>query len=253
MLKYLRLTRPLAFLDAETTGIDPHNDRFVEIALLRCTPDGKTTPFLRRLNPGVPIPSGATAVHGVADADVVNCPPFKDIVPELVRFLDGCDLAGYGIKRFDLPLLAAEFRRAGAPFPLAGKAVLDALQIFHQREKRDLQAAFTFYCGGKHDRAHRPDHDVQATALVLDAQLDRYRDLPCTVPALHTQLTDLDLGGWFRRDDGNIVLAVGKHAGRRLADVVKRHPDYIRWVLAQPLLDDTRSIIESALKGSIGK
>jgi DNA polymerase-3 subunit epsilon len=251
MLKNLCLTRPLAFLDAGSTGVNPQNDRVVEIAVLRCAPDRTTVSFLRRLNPGVPIPPSATAVHGIADADVADCCPFQAIVSDLLRFLDGCDLAGYGIKRFDLPLLVAEFRRVGVHFPLAGRAVIDALQIFHQREKRDLQAAFAFYCDGKHDHAHRPDYDVYATALVLDAQLARYRDLPRTVPALHTQLTELDLGGWFRRQSDALVFAIGKHAGRRLADVVKQHPDYIRWMLDQPLLDDTRSIIESAVKRAI--
>src|SRR5262245_41599378 len=216
MLKHLRLNRPLAFLDAESTGVNPQSDRVVEIALLRCTADEKTVSFSCRVNPGVPIPPNATAVHGITDADVAGCRRFEAIAPQLVRFLDGCDLAGYGIKRFDLPLLVAEFHRAGIRFPLTGRAVIDVLQIFYQREKRDRQAALAFYCDGKHVHAHSAEHDVHATALVLDAQLHRYRDLPRTVGELHAQLAELDLGGWFRRQDGKIVLAVGKHAGRSL-------------------------------------
>ncbi|WP_072022270.1 3'-5' exonuclease [Zavarzinella formosa] len=135
MFHNLRLARPLAFLDIESTGANPQTDRIIEIAVLRIDPDGRTAEACRRVNPGVSILAAATAVHGITEADA---PVFTAVVPRLVRFLDGCDLAGFGIKRFGLPMLAAECRRAGVHFPLAGRAIVDALQIYHQRERRDL-------------------------------------------------------------------------------------------------------------------
>lgn len=249
MFESLRLKRPLAFVDVESTGVNPQTDRIIEVGVYRVSQDDKPVSVVRRVNPTVPIPAEATKVHGITDADVANCRTFADIARKLARFLEGCDLAGYGIKRFDLPILAAEFRRAGVHFALTGRSVVDVLQIFHQREKRDLQAAYTFYVGGKFDDAHRADNDVRATALVLDAMLERYRDLPRTVAELHKQFLDADVGGWFRYEAGAVVFAIGKHRGRRLADVVRQQPDYVRWLLTLPLMDDTRAIVETALVG----
>jgi DNA polymerase III subunit epsilon len=154
----------------------------------------------------MPIPTAA-AIHGLTDADVAKCRSFVGIARKLALFLDGCDLAGFGIKKFDLPLLIAEFRRAEVSFPLVGRAVIDELQVYHQREPRDLQSAFTFCVGGRFVGAHRARCDVKATALVLDAMMRRYGDMPKNVRVLHRQLTDVDLGGWFRRDAGRIVFA----------------------------------------------
>jgi len=252
MFHRLRVTRPLAFLDVESTGANPQADRVVEVAVFRVDPDGKTVSAVRRVNPTVPIPAAATKVHGIADADVAGCRPFADVARRLVRFLDGCDLAGFGIKRFDLPILAAECRRAGVHFPLTGRAVVDALQIYHQHERRDLASAVAFYTGGAHAGAHTAAADAEAAARVLDAQLRKYRDLPPTVGELHKLLTGADLGGWFRDDDGRLVFARGKHAGRPLADVAARCPDYVRWLLSLDLLDDTRALVEQAQQAHSG-
>jgi DNA polymerase-3 subunit epsilon len=127
------------------------------------------------------------------------------------------------------------------------KAVHDACQLFCDRERRDLAAAYRFYCGKPHDHAHSAEYDARANAQVLDAQLSRYRDLHRTVPELHRQLTGADLGGWFRCQDGTIVLAARKHAGRPLTGVIERQPDCIRWLLSLALLEDTRHIIVTAM------
>jgi DNA polymerase III subunit epsilon len=250
MFKHLRLTRPLAVIDIESTGVNPAADRVVEVAALRYAPGGKPMSFVRRVNPTVPIPPAASAVHGIVDADVADCRPFAGIARKLTRILDGCDLAGYGIKKFDLPLLVAEFRRAGLPFPLAGRCVVDALQIFHQKERRDLQAAFAFYCGGNFERAHRAGEDVRATALVLDGMLKRYRDLPRNIRDLHTRLTEADLAGRFRVVDGEPVFAFGKQYGRRLKDVARDDPAYLEWMLSGDFLDDVKGIILDALRAA---
>lgn len=247
MLKHLRLKRPLCALDLKTTGTHPDRDRVVEVAVLQLDPRKEPVTFLRRVNPGMLIPPAATAVYGITDDDVADRPPFRAIVRRLARLLDGCDLAGFGIRRFDLPFLRAEFERAGREFCLQGQAVLDALDIFHQREPRDLAAALRFYCGREHN-AHRAASDVRAAVAVLDAQLARYRDLPRTVAELHRKTVGVDVGGWFRREGGRIVFAVGKHQGRPLAGVAHDAPDYLQWMLHQNLLDDARALVKRALQ-----
>jgi DNA polymerase-3 subunit epsilon len=246
MFKRLHLQSPLAFIDVETTGVNPTTDRVVEIAVLRFAPNAKPVSVIHRINPGAPIPPSATGVHGITDADVADCPPFGHVTGNLVRVLDGCDLAGFGIKRFDLPVLVAEFHRSGIHFPLAGRAVIDVLQLYHLREKRDLQAAYRFYCRRKHE-AHRADKDVWATACVLDAMLQKYRDLPRTIRELHRQLTEVDLAGRFRLENGAPVFCFGKHAGRRLKDVAQDDPGYLEWMLSGDFLDDVKRLVREAI------
>ena len=250
MFKHLRLKRPLTVIDIESTGVNPPTDRVVEIACLRVAADAKPVWAVRRVNPTVPIPPAATAVHGIRDQDVKDCPTFADIARKVARFVADSDLAGFGIKRFDLPLLVAEFRRAGVHFPLAGRRVLDAMQIFHARERRDLNTAVAFYCGRRHDSPHRADHDVLAAAHVLEAQLGRYADLPRTVAGLHTVLAEADLTGRFRVIDGEPVFGFGKYAGRRLKDVARDDPRYLEWILAGDFLDDVKELARTALKNA---
>lgn len=244
---HLRLTRPLAVLDVETTGTSPKDDRIIEIAIVKFLPDGSRKRYHRRLNPGIPIPAAATAVHGMTDRDVVDCPPFAAIAPSLVRFLRDCDLAGFHVHRFDLVMLLAEFNRAGVPFPLGRRAVIDALQICHQHEPRDLAAAVRHYLGRDHDGAHGALADAYATAAILDAQLARYADLPRTVAELHAHMTEVDLAGHFRRQDGRIIFAFGKYAGRPLEEVARRDEDYLYWMLDQDFLPDAKALVTQAL------
>src|SRR3954451_15710347 len=204
MLKNIILERPLAVLDLETTGIDTKIDRIVEVSVLKLSPGGQFDHRTRRVNPGVPIPPEDTAIHGITDDDVADCPAFRAIAPGLAKFLDGCDLCGFNILKYDLRLLAAEDNRAGLSFPGAGRRVIDACHIFHKREPRDLTAAYRFYCGLDHEGAHGAAADVLATAAVLDAQVVRYGDLPRTVDGLHELCNvpnALDMGGMFGKDE----------------------------------------------------
>ena len=155
MFKNLVLEKPLAIIDLETTGTDPQTDRIVEIGILKVLPDGKRSRHIQRLNPGVPIPPAATEVHGITDEDVGNQPLFAGVAADLLTFLDGCDLAGFNLKRFDLRVLHAEFVRVGLLLNLSGRAVMDALEIFFAYQKRDLTAALRFYCGRDHERPRR--------------------------------------------------------------------------------------------------
>lgn len=246
-LEHLKPRRPLAVLDLESTGADPATDRVVELAVLTLAPDRAGDLFVTRVNPRRPIPAAATAVHGIGDADVRDAPTFAALAADLNRQLADCDLAGFGITGFDLPLLAAEFARAGVSFPLAGRAVLDALTVYRRHEARTLAAAVAFYLGREHAGAHAAGADALAAAAVLDAQVGRY-GLPAAPAELHAALVEVDVAGKFRRGpDGAVVFGFGKHAGRPLADVARTDPDYLGWMLTRPFLADVHDRVRAAL------
>jgi DNA polymerase-3 subunit epsilon len=250
-LHNLKLSRPLVVLDTETTGCDPEVDRIVEIACVKFAPDAGPETFRRRLEPGMPIPPEATAIHGITDDDVVGCPSFSQIAARLLRFIDRADLAGFNLKSFDLPFLTAEFARCRLELSLNGRAVLDPLQIFFEHERRDLAGAVAFYCGREHRYAHSALSDAVAAAEVLDAQLGRY-ELPQTVPELHQHFCPVDVGGKFRREGGRVVFAFGKHAGKGLASVARDDPDYLRWMLSRNFLPDVHALVRRALERFCG-
>lgn len=250
MFKNLVLDKPLAVIDLETTGTDPQSDRIVEFGILKVTADGCHSHCILRLNPEAPIPPAATEVHGITDDDVADKPRFADVADSLIAFLEGCDLCGFNLKRFDLRVLHAEFSRVGKPWSLRGRAIVDALEIFFAYEKRDLAAAVRFYCGREHENAHSAGGDVAATAEVLDAMLARYNDLPRTTAGLHQHFQDLnavDSNGCFVRVAGQVRFAFGKHRGQPLDAVARAKPDYLTWMLAQDFFDDTKAVIRQAL------
>lgn len=183
-MRNLRLTRPIVFFDLETTGTDPATDRIVEISVLRIEPDGREEVRTRRINPERPIPPEAAAVHGIRDEDVKDAPTFRQIARSLLAFIGEADLAGYNLRRFDLPLLERELRACGLDLDTSRRRVVDVMAIFHKKEPRDLAAAVRFYLGREHAGAHGAEADVRAAAEVLDAQLACYEDLPRTVEEL---------------------------------------------------------------------
>jgi DNA polymerase-3 subunit epsilon len=251
MFKHLVLHKPLAILDLETTGTDPQTDRIVEIGILKVLPGGRQERRNHRVNPGIPIPPEATAIHGIADADVANEPQFTQLAAHLRAFLEGCDLCGFNLKRFDLRVLYAEFNRASLPLSLEGRAILDPMEIFHAREPRDLAAAVRFYCGHEHENVHAAFADVLATAEVLDAMIGLYNDLPRTVAGLHQRLKNpnaVDSTGNFIRVEGQIQFAFGKYRGQPLDTVARIKPDYLQWMLTQDFFDDTKDIVKDALR-----
>src|SRR5271165_4126889 len=178
MLKNIRLERPLVVFDLETTGKRVQTDRIVEISLLKLLSDGTNQIKTRRLNPGIPIPADATAIHGITDSDVANEHSFRQIARSLATYLEGCDLCGYNIWNFDLRMLVNEFKRADVPFSVEGRHIIDPCRIFHRREPRDLTAALKFYCRMEHEGAHGAEADVLAALLVLDSQVERMKTFP---------------------------------------------------------------------------
>ncbi len=255
-MRILRIDRPIAFFDLETTGTDPTADRIVEISVLRVMPGGDREVRTRRVDPERPIPPEATAIHGIRDEDVRGAPTFRQIARSLLDFLGEADLAGFNVLRFDVPLLDREFRDCGLDLRLADRRVVDAMTVFHRKEPRDLSAAVHFYLGREHEGAHSAEEDVRASAEVLDAQLERYADLPrdladlaawCRPPA---RSDAADRSGKFVWRAGEVVFSFGKHQGRRLRDVALERQDYLEWILTKSDFPaDAREIVRRALEG----
>jgi DNA polymerase-3 subunit epsilon len=248
---HLSLIRPLALVDVETTGLAPKIDRIIEVAVIRILPNGERQRYQRRLDPGIPIPATATALHGITHRDIVDCPSFPAIAASLGHFLRNCDLCGFNIKRFDLPFLLAEFARCGMRFSLARRSVIDVYEIYHQREPRNLSAAVRFYLDRAHSGAHGAMADAYASAAVLDAQLLRYTDLPRAVAPLHARFAGAELTGRLREHNGELTLTFGRYAGRSLQDVAQSDPDYLRCLLGEDGLPDFCALVERALTATV--
>lgn len=248
------LDRPLAFIDLETTGLRPASDRIVELAVILVSPGGDVTEKVRRFDPGMPIPAEATAVHGITDADVADKPPFAARARSLSDQLDPCDLAGFNLRRFDLPMLLAEFRRAGVSFDPRSRRIVDVQTIFHREEPRDLSAAARFYLGREHQDAHSALGDIRTTAAVFSAQLERYDHLPRDLDALHDYCDEVapfetEVERWFGTDPDRPVFQRGKHRGRELREVAVTDPDYLRWMLGVDDMDpDVLDLVRGVLR-----
>jgi len=250
----LKLNRPLAFFDIESTGTSPRADRIVEICIVKLMPDGTRTTHTYRINPQMPIPEEVVEIHGISDADVADCPTFQDVADEIAQLLDNCDLAGYNVARFDIPMLTEEFIRANRPLDLETHCVVDVQRIFHRKEPRDLAAALAFYTGEPHLNAHGAEADVLATIRVLEGQFDRYDDLPETVEEMQEYCNPrnpywVDRTGKLKWSGAEVVLNFGRKKGTTLKSLVESDPNFIKWMLRSDFPSDVREIIENAQKG----
>lgn len=231
----LNLKRPIIFFDLETTGVDTAKDRIVEISMVKVKPDGEEEVRTRRINPGIPIPPEATAIHGITDADVANAPKFAQIARSLEEFIRGCDFGGFNSNRFDLPVLVEEFMRVGIDVDFKRRRFVDVQNIFHKKEQRTLVAAYKFYCGKELDGAHSAEADTLATYEVLKAQLERYDDLANDIDALaefSTRGDAADYAGRILYDEKGVeVFGFGKYKGRSVAEVFRAEPSYYAWMM----------------------
>lgn len=252
------LDRPVAFFDLETTGLSLSRDRIVELALIRISPQGDVMEKVRRLNPEIPIPPEAAAVHGITDDIVADEPPFRSVAKALAQLLEPCDLGGFNIRRFDLPVLLAEFRRAGVDFEVKDRRLIDMKMIFHREEPRDLSAAARFYLGRDHQDAHTALGDIRTTAAVLAAQLERYSNLPRDMDGLHAYCDEMDpfqteFDRWFSEEEGGLAFKRGKHKGSLLTDVASSTPDYLDWMLgADDMPKEVLDVVRTALDRAVG-
>ncbi len=230
----LKLHKPLCTFDLETTGTNVSKDRIVEISILKVNPDASRESKTWLVNPEMPIPTGASEVHGIYDEDIANAPTFKEIAPKIMEMINGSDLAGFNSNRFDVPLLAEELLRAGVDFDLSKMKLVDAQVIFHKMEPRNLSAAYQFYCNKTLENAHSAEADTLATFEILDAQVGRYEEVPNDIAALsefsyHNKF--VDLAGFIALDDaGEEVFTFGKYKGQRVKEVFQRDIGYFGWI-----------------------
>ena len=251
------IQRPLAFFDLETTGLDVKTDRIVEIAIIRYSPDGSTLEKVYRFNPGIPIPPEVTEIHGITNEDVADAPTFASRAVELVGILGNSDLAGFNLRKFDLPLLIEEFKRPGIPFAVAGRRIIDAQMIYHKEEPRNLAGAYRFYTGDTLENAHSALADTRATAAVFRGQIERYADLPKDVAGLHDYCDEIEAeGGFFKKHEsageGSAwIFQKGKFKGQTVEAVAgsRRGYGYLEWMFRlDDLSDADRKIVKEALK-----
>ena len=245
----LIIKNPLVVFDLETTGIDVAKDRIVEIAVLKVFPNGNRESKVRRVNPEIPIPPEATAVHGITDADVKDAPTFRAIAKSLANYIDGCDFAGFNSNKFDLPLLAEEFLRAGVDIDLKKRKFIDVQTIFHKMEKRTLTAAYKFYLDKDLVNAHSAEADTLATFEILCAQLERYPELKNDIDFLAEFSSfnrNVDFAGRIILDDKGVeIFNFGKHKGKPVVDVLRAEPSYYSWMMNGDFPLHTKKVLTS--------
>lgn len=244
----LNLKNPLVFFDLETTGTNINLDRIVEICYLKVYPNGNESSKTLRINPEMHIPEQASAVHGIYDDDVMDCPTFKEVAKEIANDIEGCDLAGFNSNRFDIPLLVEEFLRVGVDIDLNKRKFIDVQIIYHKLEQRTLSAAYKFYCGKNLEDAHTAEADTRATYEVLKAQLDHYPEVLENDVKFLSEYScftkNVDFAGRIVYDDNGVeVFNFGKYKGIPVLDVLQRDPGYYGWILNGDFTLNTKNVL----------
>lgn len=244
----LNLTKPLCFIDLETTGINVASDRIIEISILKVNVDNTTDIKTMRINPEMPISPESSKITGIKDEDLKDCPTFKQVAATLAQFIGNGDLAGYNSNKFDVPLLVEEFLRSEVDFDLSNRKLIDVQNIFHIMEPRTLAAAYKFYCDKKIENAHNAEADIKATYEVFLAQLDRYCDKEFEdgkggmhIPVkndmgilcqLSSRTKNVDLAGRIVYNEKGIeVFAFGKHKDKAVIEIFEKEPSYYSWIM----------------------
>ncbi len=256
ILIMLKLTRPLAFIDLETTGINLGTDRILEIGMVKILPDGNKSNKRKLINPEMPIPPASTEVHGITNEMVKDAPTFKQAANDIKQFLDNCDLSGYNSNRFDIPLLMEEFLRVEVEFDMKGRKLVDVQKVFHMMEQRTLSAAYKFYCHKNLEGAHSAEVDATATMEILEAQVERYPQMGNTVDSILKFTGEeviVDFARRFIMDKGIEVFNFGKHKGRPVVDVLKSEPQYYDWMMRGDFPLHTKQKLTEILNRSLLK
>ncbi len=252
----LQLTRPICFLDLETTGINVSTDKIVEIALVKIATDGSKIVKRKLINPEMPIPKVSSDIHGITNDMVKDAPTFKQVANEVKQFIEGADLAGYNSNRFDIPMLNEEFLRAGVPVDIESRKLLDVQKVFHMMEQRTLTAAYKFYCHKNLEDAHSAEADAVATWEILEAQLEKYPQIGDTVESIVKFTGEDQIVDFARRfvfENGVEVFNFGKHKGKPVTQVLKEEPQYYDWMMKGDFALHTKQKLTEILNRSILK
>ncbi len=251
----MKIGRPVVVLDLETTGTWVERDRIVEIALVKLLPDGSRQEFESRVNPGIPIPPRVSEITGITDADVKDAPPFKQIAQKVLEFIGDADLGGFNVERFDLVILERELFEAGIKFHWRDRAIYDAQRVYHLHEKRDLTAAYQFYCGKVLTHGHTAMGDTEATLEILRSQVERYGNAEQGIESLrdfkYERMDDyFDEEKRFRWWNGELFPAFGKYARRSsLKEIAQKDRKYLEWLLTTDFKEDVKKLLRGALEG----
>ena len=257
----LKLKKPLIIFDLETTGLDLVRDRIIQISFIKITPDGQETRKNQYVNPGKSIPAEVVALTGISNEQVQKAPTFKQIAAEIAQEFEGCDFAGFNSNAYDIPLLCEEFLRAGINFDFSQARLIDACTIFKKMERRNLAAAYKFYCGRKMEddfQAHLADQDTAATWAVLKAQLDMYapgrqeeperqleNDMDALAEASRAGRQTVDFAGRIVLDEqGNEVINFGKYKGVKVSDIFPRDSGYYSWIMQADFTRNTKQAFQ---------
>ena len=256
----LELSRPLAVLDVQSTGLDSSNARIVKLSILKVYPDGSEHAKSVLVNPEIPIPPGATQVHGISDLNVMNMPMFRAYARALADHLEDCDIAGFGVERFGLPLLQAEFERNDVEFEISGRIVVDAMTIFHRLEPRNLASAYSRFVGGSKSDVVDDAQDARNVYSILQGEVSSSTSVPVVPIALAAWAKGIDdsaidsEGKFVWSEEGDALFNFGKHRGERLIDVVVNDLSYLKWVAGSDDFDgEVRKIAESVVDGDLTK
>jgi DNA polymerase III subunit epsilon len=252
----LQLTRPIAFVDLETTGVNISTDRIVEIAIVKISPDGSRQVKRKLINPLIPIPKSSSDIHGITDEMVKDAPSFKQAANELKQFMENCDLGGYNSNRFDIPMLIEEFLRIGIEFSTDGRKLVDVQKVFHMMEQRTLGAAYKFYCQKTLDGAHSAEVDATATWEILEAQVLRYPQIGNTIESVVKFTGEDDIVDFARRfvkENGIEVFNFGKHKGKPVTQVLKEEPQYYDWMMKGDFAMNTKQKLTEILNRTLVK
>jgi DNA polymerase-3 subunit epsilon len=234
----LQLTRPMCFFDLETTGVNVTSDRIVEICVHKVHPDGKEETHTWRVNPTVPIPLGASQVHGVYDKDVQDEPIFKELAPTVHALIADSDLAGFNSNKFDIPLLAEEFLRAGIDFEMGKRRAVDVQNIFHRMEQRTLSAAYKFYCNESLENAHSAELENDMNFLADFSNRQKVADFA---------------GFIAFNDEGREIFTFGKYRGQTVKSVLETNPGYFSWIQNADFPLYTKKVLTSIRLKEFGK
>jgi len=253
------IKKPLVVFDLETTGTWVEKDKIVEIGMVKLIPGGGRQDYVKRVNPGMPIPVNVTRIIDITDNDVKDAPRFKEIARDVSDFIGESDLGGFNIQRFDLPVLEREFLEAGIGFHWQSRDIYDAQKVYHIHEKRDLTAAYKLYCDKYLTNAHTALGDAKATLEILEAQIKRYGKEEEGVESLR----DFDYeqsSAYFDAErkfcwwNGNLYPAFGKYRRKKhIKDIARRDRSYLEWLLGADFSSDIKQLAANALKGEFPK
>jgi DNA polymerase-3 subunit epsilon len=256
----VNLLKPVVFFDVETTGLDPKYDRLIELGAVKILPSGTRETLHQRFNPNMRIPAEVSALTGISNEAVANEPTFSQMAPQVASFFDGADIAGYNVARFDAKVMVEEYKRAGMDFRLGERAILDVQAIFHLKEKRDLSAAYKYYCDKDLHGAHSATADTNATLDIFLAQMQRYPDLPADMAGLNKFCRSnkerfVDSEGKFSWRDGEAIFNFGRYKSQTLRAVAKLDTAYFHWMISpeRQFAQDVIDICYKAMKGEFPK